>query len=286
MQILGMMVFRFHMNQCVCARSLLRCKMPFLSSIVQCFSDRDRHAVDGSIGSLSSHPPHPSSAHRRTSAQIPSLAGGKSVANDTALANIPVPKRAVLRSHRRSQVAGKNTHLPPPRVPGEAPRPPRPALVIVHPPPETEQLAETYIRERAVGQIAVPLVLHLGDFARRLVVEDVDLAGDGLLFADALDDVAGLEIQADGVASIGDFVTQPLDFFEGRLQAVLLLLLAGKAFRYGGLLTHWGSYCLRPVATVIGSSKTPSSSHSESFFSEGRPAKSCLTISDLLGADT
>ena len=87
----------------------------------------------------------------------------------------------------------------------------------MHPPPKTKELTKTYVGETAIGQIAVPFILDLGDFPRGLVVVDLDLAGDDLLFANTLDHIAGLEIHADGVASIRHFMTEPLDFLERRL---------------------------------------------------------------------
>lgn len=71
-----------------------------------------------------------------------------------------------------------------------------------------------------VGQLAAPLVLDLFNLALR-VGEDLDHALDGLLGAETFDDVAGLEVHADGVARVGDLVVQALNLLEGRLQAVL-----------------------------------------------------------------
>ena len=68
------------------------------------------------------------------------------------------------------------THLPPPRVPREAPRPPRPPFCVVHPPPRTEKLINTYVGESAVWKISIPLVLNLGDLAGRLIEIDLDFA--------------------------------------------------------------------------------------------------------------
>ncbi len=91
----------------------------------------------------------------------------------------------------------------------------------MHPPPRTEQLAETYINKTAIGQLAVPLVLNLRNLPRRLVVEDVDLAVNDLLLAEQLDDISRLEIHADGIAGVGDFMAKTFDFFKGTLKAVL-----------------------------------------------------------------
>jgi hypothetical protein len=56
----------------------------------------------------------------------------------------------------------------------------------------------TYICDGTIGKLAVPLVLDLCDLAT--VVEDVDDRRDGLLHTNALDLVAGLHGQADGIA--------------------------------------------------------------------------------------
>ena len=56
----------------------------------------------------------------------------------------------------------------------------------------------TYVCDGTLGELAVPLVLDLCDLAA--LVEDVDDRRDGLLHANALDLVAGLHVQADGVA--------------------------------------------------------------------------------------
>jgi len=55
-------------------------------------------------------------------------------------------------------------------------------------------------------------------------VEDVDLAGDGGFFADALDLVHGGHVQFDGIAGGGDAVRLALDFGEGSLETVPLRL--------------------------------------------------------------
>ena len=105
----------------------------------------------------------------------------------------------------------------------------------MQPPPGIRKLVDTHILEGAIGQFAIPLVLQLCDLARRLVVEDVDLAVDGLLLADALDDVAGAQVHGDGVAAGRDFVVETLDFREGGLEAIPLrfVLLAADGFGDG-----------------------------------------------------
>jgi len=60
-------------------------------------------------------------------------------------------------------------------------------------------------------------------------VEDVDLAGDGGLFADALDLVQRGHVQLDGVAGGGDAVVFALDFGEGGLEAVLWVSVRGES---------------------------------------------------------
>lgn len=110
------------------------------------------------------------------------------------------------------------THLPPPHIPSRAPSPPNPPFRIAHSPPWRHQLLErTHICERTIGQLPIPFILDFGDLARGLVVEDVDLAADSLLLVDAFYDVAGLEVHADRVAAVGDFVVEALDLGEGAL---------------------------------------------------------------------
>lgn len=105
----------------------------------------------------------------------------------------------------------------------------------MQPPPRAYEVVDTHILEGAVRELAVPFVLDLCDLARRLVVEDVDFAVDGLLFPDALDDVARTQVHGDGVTAGGDFVVEALDFGEGGLQAVPLgfVLLAADGFGDG-----------------------------------------------------
>lgn len=94
----------------------------------------------------------------------------------------------------------------------------------MHPPPRRQQLSNrTYIREGTIWQLPIPLVLDLGDLASGFVVEDVDLAADGLLFVDALHDVAGLQVHTDWVAAVGDFVVETFNLGEGGLKSVLLI---------------------------------------------------------------
>lgn len=123
----------------------------------------------------------------------------------------------------------QRTHLPRQRVPRETPSPPRPTLGIMHPPPRIEQLIETYIFEGAVGQIAIPLVLDLGDLPSVLVIGNSDLARDCLLLVDALHDIAGFQIHLDGVAARGDLMVEALDLAEGCLKTVPLRFVLGTA---------------------------------------------------------
>lgn len=105
----------------------------------------------------------------------------------------------------------------------------------MHPPPGAQELSDAYRRKAAIRQFTAPFILHLGDFARRLVVEDQDFAVDDLFLPDALDDVAGLEIHADRVSAVGDFVVETLDFGKGLLQAVLSIIkgIRGKILLMG-----------------------------------------------------
>ena len=64
----------------------------------------------------------------------------------------------------------------------------------MQPPPRIDKLINTHICDGAIRELAIPLVLNLCDLARHLVIEDVDLAVDGLLFANALHDVAGAQV--------------------------------------------------------------------------------------------
>ena len=60
----------------------------------------------------------------------------------------------------------------------------------------------TYIADAGVRQLAVPLVLDAFDLA--VLDEDVDLAVDGCLLANALDLVECAEVQLNGIAAGGD----------------------------------------------------------------------------------
>ena len=82
----------------------------------------------------------------------------------------------------------------------------------MQPPPGIDKLINTHILKGAIGELAIPLILNLCDLARRLVVEDVDLAVDGLLFANAFYDVASTQVHSDWVTAGSDFVMEALDF--------------------------------------------------------------------------
>ena len=82
----------------------------------------------------------------------------------------------------------------------------------MQPPPGIHNLINTHILYGAIRQLAIPFVLHLCDLARCLVIEDVDLAVDGLLFADALHHIAGTQVHANWVAAGSDFVMEAFDF--------------------------------------------------------------------------
>ena len=128
-----------------------------------------------------------------------------------------------------SKPARQRTHLPRQRVPREAPSPPRPALGIMHPPPRIEQLIDTYIFERAIGQFAIPLVLDFGDLTSVLVIKDIDLARDSLLLVDALHDITSLQVHLNRVAGRSDLMVEALDLAEGCLKTIPLWFVLSTA---------------------------------------------------------
>ena len=81
----------------------------------------------------------------------------------------------------------------------------------MHPPPGVDKLIDTHILEGAIRELAIPFVLNLCDLPCSLVVEDVDPAGYGLLFANALYDVAGTQVHSDGIATGCHFVVETLN---------------------------------------------------------------------------
>ena len=81
----------------------------------------------------------------------------------------------------------------------------------MEPPPGIDELIETHILQGAIRELAIPLILNLCDLPRRLVVENVDLAVDRLLFLNTLHDVAGPQVQSDWVASRRHFMMEALD---------------------------------------------------------------------------
>lgn len=121
-------------------------------------------------------------------------------------------------------------YLPPRSIPSETPAPPRPTFCVVDPPPWTEQLVHTYIRERAIRKLAIPLIFDLGNFAGSFIIKDIDLAIYSLLLTDAFDNVASTEVHADGVSRRGDFVVKTLNLGESGLQTVPLRLVLLAAF--------------------------------------------------------
>lgn len=97
-----------------------------------------------------------------------------------------------------------------------------PAETVVRPEQWVERIQTVvfaYICYAGVGKLAVPLVLDAGDLA--VLVEDVDLAVDGRLFADALDLVESAHVHLNGVAGGCDAVGLALDLGKGALEAVL-----------------------------------------------------------------
>jgi hypothetical protein len=94
------------------------------------------------------------------------------------------------------------------------------------------------ICDAGIGKVAVPLVLDAGDLA--VLVENVDLAGDGGLFTDALDLVQGGHVQLDGIAGGGNAVVFALDFGEGSLETIPLRLKLLPALCDGDRVTEDG----------------------------------------------
>lgn len=89
-------------------------------------------------------------------------------------------------------------HQPRSSPPNKTPQIKHPGPSIIRPPERVQQLGMTYVCDGTLGELAVPLVLDLCDLAA--LVEDVDDRRDGLLHADALDLVASLHVDADGVS--------------------------------------------------------------------------------------
>lgn len=131
------------------------------------------------------------------------------------------------------RVTGGSTNLPHPGIPSEGPTPEQPSFVIMHPPPGIDKLIDTHILDRAIRELAVPLVLNLCDLARHLVVEDVDLAVDGLFFANALHDVAGAQVHRNWITAGSYFMVETLDFRESGLEAIPLGFILLAAFGFG-----------------------------------------------------
>ena len=130
-------------------------------------------------------------------------------------------------------ITGGSTNLPQPGIPCQGPTPEQPPFVIMQPPPGIDKLIDTHILKGAVRELAIPLILNLCDLARRLVVEDVDLAVDGLLFANAFYDVAGTQVHSDWVTARSDFMMQALDFRESGLETIPLRFILLAAYGFG-----------------------------------------------------
>ena len=103
----------------------------------------------------------------------------------------------------------------------------------MHPPPGTEKAIETHILKRAIGQLAVPLVLHFCDLSSSLVIENIDLAVNGLFLVDTLDHISRTQIHGDGVAGGSDFMVQAFNFAECGLKTVPLWLELLAPFGFG-----------------------------------------------------
>ena len=129
-------------------------------------------------------------------------------------------------------ITDDSTNLPHPGIPSEGPTPEQPSFIIVQPPPRIGKLIDTHILQRAIRELAIPLVLDLRDLTRRLVIENIDFAVNGLFFANTLHDVAGTQVHRYWVTTGSYFVVEALDFRKGSLEAVPLrfILLAPYGF--------------------------------------------------------
>ena len=105
----------------------------------------------------------------------------------------------------------------------------------MHPPPGIKHSIGTHILNRTIRQFPIPLILHLRDLPRRIIIKDINFAVNSLLLIDALYDITGPQIHGDGVSAGSDFVMETLDLGEGGLQTVPLgfVLLATDGFGDG-----------------------------------------------------
>lgn len=78
--------------------------------------------------------------------------------------------------------------------------------------------------KRTIGQLTIPFILDAGDFTTDFIIEDEDFAVDGLLLANALDHIAGAQVQPDRVTAVGHFEMETLDFGKCGLETVLLIM--------------------------------------------------------------
>ena len=128
---------------------------------------------------------------------------------------------------------GGSTDLPHPGIPRQGPAPEQPSFVIMQPPPGIDKLIDTHVLKGAIRELAIPLILDLCDLARRLVIENVDLAVNGLFFANAFYDVAGTQVHSNWVTAGSDFVMQALDLRESGLEAIPLRFILLAAYGFG-----------------------------------------------------
>ena len=103
----------------------------------------------------------------------------------------------------------------------------------MEPPPGICKLIDTHILEGAIRELAIPFILNLCDLSRRLVIEDVDPAIDGLLLADTLHDVASTQVHTDWIAARSDLVMETFDLGEGGLEAIPLRFELLSAHSFG-----------------------------------------------------
>ena len=126
-----------------------------------------------------------------------------------------------------------STNLPHPGIPCKGPTPEQPSFVIMQPPPGIDKLINTHILKGAIRELAIPLVFNLCDLASRFVIEDVDLAVNGLFLANAFYNVACTQVHPNWVTTGSHFVVEALNFGEGGLEAVPLRFVLLAAYGFG-----------------------------------------------------
>jgi hypothetical protein len=95
--------------------------------------------------------------------------------------------------------------------------------------------SQTYIRNGAVGQLSIPLILDLLNLALRIQM-DSNQTLDSLLLSNPLDNIPRLEVHQNRVPSVLDAVVQALDLAKRSLQPVPLRGVLVAAFGNGDVV--------------------------------------------------